>query len=104
MNPIQWPEPFGLVMIEAMACGTPVIGFGSGAAPEIVDHGSTGFVESDIDGLVRGLRAIDTLDRRACRAAVETRFSAARMAADYVELYHSTLDELRPSDLLSLLI
>ncbi len=104
LNPIQWPEPFGLVMVEAMACGTPVVGFGSGAAPEIVDHGMTGFLESDVDGLVRGLRAIDTLDRRACRAAVEARFSAARMAADYVEFYRATLNGSRTADQLSLRI
>jgi glycosyltransferase involved in cell wall biosynthesis len=104
LNPIQWPEPFGLVMIEAMACGTPVIGFGSGAAPEIVDHGITGFLEPDIDGLIRGLRAVDTLDRSACRAAVETRFSAARMVADYVDFYRSTLNSSRPGTQLSLLI
>ena len=82
---IQWPEPFGLVMAEALACGTPVVGFPRGAAPEIVDHGTTGYLDADADALLRA--PIDAIDRRACRAAAERRFSIDRMARDHERLY-----------------
>jgi glycosyltransferase involved in cell wall biosynthesis len=85
--PIDWPEPFGLVMIESFACGTPVIAFGSGSVPEVVDDGVTGFVVQDVDGAVDALARVDTLDRRRVRDVFERRFSADRMARDYVELY-----------------
>jgi glycosyltransferase involved in cell wall biosynthesis len=87
LNPIRWPEPFGLVMIEALACGTPVLTFAEGAAPEIVDDGVTGFVCDDEAAMVRAISKIDSLDRRACRAAAETRFSTARMVRDHLELF-----------------
>jgi len=87
LNPIRWPEPFGLVMIEALACGTPVLTFAEGAAPEIVDDGVTGFVCDDEAAMVRAISRIDTLDRGACRAAAETRFSTARMVRDHLELF-----------------
>ncbi|MDT5143704.1 MAG: hypothetical protein QOI79_3067 [Mycobacterium sp.] len=87
VNPIQWAEPFGLVMIEAMACGTPVIACPNGAAPEIVDTGSTGFLCSDPAELVAAIHRVDQLDRDACRAAVVQRFSATRMIADHLALY-----------------
>ena len=87
LNPIQWAEPFGLVMIEAMACGTPVIACPNGAAPEIVDTGSTGFLCSDPAELVAAIQRVDELDRDACRAAVTRRFSTSRMVADHVALY-----------------
>jgi glycosyltransferase involved in cell wall biosynthesis len=93
LNPIQWPEPFGLVMIEAMACGTPVIASDCGAAPEIVDQGTTGFIGADDDELVASIARVDQLDRSACRAAVEGYFSATRMAAEYVEVFDSILRE-----------
>ena len=92
INPIEWPEPFGLVMIEALACGTPVVGYGSGAAPEIVDHGVTGFLTSDVDGLVDGLQSIDSIDRLRCREVVERRFSIERMADQYVDVYRLAID------------
>ena len=92
LNPIAWPEPFGLVMIEAMACGTPVIAFRSGAAPEIVTHGSTGFLCRDVDDAVTALRSVDDLDRAACRVEVEGRFSARRMTRDYVALYRNAAE------------
>jgi glycosyltransferase involved in cell wall biosynthesis len=89
LNPIRWPEPFGLVMIEAMACGTPVLTFPEGAAPEIVDDGVTGFLCGDRDGMVDAVGRIDQIDRRKCRAAVEQRFSTRRMVADHLELFES---------------
>lgn len=93
INPIQWPEPFGLVMIEALACGTPVVGYPSGAAPEIIDSGRTGFLPHDEVGLIESLRRIDEIDRRMCRQVAEERFSAQRMAADHVRLYRKTIND-----------
>jgi glycosyltransferase involved in cell wall biosynthesis len=87
--PIDWPEPFGLVMIEAMACGTPVIAFRSGSVPEIIDHGVTGFIVDDEEGAVAALRRLAELDRRAVRARFEERFSSKRMAQDYVRNYEA---------------
>ena len=87
VNPIRWAEPFGLVMIEAMACGTPVLAFKEGAAPEIIDHGVTGFVCVDEADMVAQLDRVGDLDRRACRAAVEDHFSLDRMVAEHVAVY-----------------
>jgi glycosyltransferase involved in cell wall biosynthesis len=92
INPITWPEPFGMVMVESLACGTPVVGFPSGAAPEIVDDGSTGYLEPSLEGLSRALRQIDQIDRGACRAAVSQRFSLERMVADHLRLYEELLE------------
>ncbi|MFE8886435.1 glycosyltransferase family 4 protein [Pseudarthrobacter enclensis] len=95
LNPIQWSEPFGLVMIEALATGTPVVGTAVGSAPEIVRHGRTGFLgkTNDLAGFVPAAAA---LDRAACRRDVEERFSAARMVADHLQLYADLL-ETRPA-------
>jgi glycosyltransferase involved in cell wall biosynthesis len=90
--PIDWPEPFGLVMIEAMACGTPVIAFDRGSVPEIIDEGITGFVVSNVDEAVRAAEKVSSLSRRACRDTFEARFTADRMARDYVGLYHDILE------------
>jgi glycosyltransferase involved in cell wall biosynthesis len=87
MFPIDWPEPFGLVMIEAMATGTPVITRPFGAAPEVVAHGETGFIAETVEDLAAAVRRVETLDRMACRRHVEQRFSVVRMADDYVRLY-----------------
>jgi glycosyltransferase involved in cell wall biosynthesis len=87
VNPICWPEPFGLVMAEALACGTPVIAYPNGAAPEIVDTGVTGWLCSDEDDMVRAVSEVAAIDRRACRAAAEQHFDRARMARDHVRLY-----------------
>lgn len=87
LNPIQWPEPFGLVMIEAMACGTPVIATPIGSVPEIVQHGTTGFIAASVEELAGRVAMLDDLDRDACRRDVEDRFSTARMVADHVALY-----------------
>jgi glycosyltransferase involved in cell wall biosynthesis len=85
--PIDWPEPFGLVMIEAMACGLPVVAFAGGSVREIIDHGVTGFVVDSVPDAIDAVRRIDTIDRRQCRDTFERRFSAKRMASQYVELY-----------------
>ena len=85
--PIDWPEPFGLVVIEAMANGIPVIAFRRGAVPEIVDDAVTGFIVDSIDEAVPAVSWATALDRRAIRRRFEERFSAERMAHDYVELY-----------------
>jgi len=91
--PIDWPEPFGLVMIESMACGTPVIAFGCGSVPEIVDHGVTGFVVHTADEAVAAVENLATLERGLVRATFERRFSATRMADDYLEVYLSLMDD-----------
>lgn len=85
--PIDWPEPFGLVMIEALSCGTPVITYRCGAAPEIVEHGVTGFIVDDQEAAFDAARDVQGLDRRACRTAFERRFTVERMAAEYLEVY-----------------
>jgi glycosyltransferase involved in cell wall biosynthesis len=85
--PIEWPEPFGLVMIEAMACGTPVIAFRSGSVPEVVDHGVTGFVVSGEEEAIHAVRRLGDLDRRKIRATFEQKFTARRMARDYLVHY-----------------
>jgi len=89
--PVDWPEPFGLVMIEAMACGTPVIGWCNGSVPEVVSEGVTGYVVDSIEQAVQAVERIAGLSRRACRQAFEERFDAARMAQDYVEVYRRLL-------------
>lgn len=85
--PIDWPEPFGLVMIEAMACGTPVIAFNRGSVPEIIDVGVTGYIVDGIDEAVAAVDRVTDIDRARCRATFEQRFSATRMARDYVKFY-----------------
>ena len=85
--PIDWPEPFGLVMIEAMACGTPVVAWRCGSAAEVVDDGVTGFVVDDRGSAVRALHEACALDRRLVRARFEERFTSARMAEDHERLY-----------------
>jgi glycosyltransferase involved in cell wall biosynthesis len=87
LNPIQWPEPFGLVMIEALACGTPVVAFPAGAAPEIVRDGDTGFLCGDVDSMAARIRDVEMLDRRRCRASIEGHFSTDRMCRQYEQLF-----------------
>ena len=89
--PIDWPEPFGLAMIEAMACGTPVIAFGRGSVPEVVDEGVTGFVVDSEEEAVAAVDRLEELDRRQVRARFEERFTATRMAKEYVSHYQSLL-------------
>src|SRR6202045_1740708 len=85
--PIDWPEPFGLVMIEAMACGTPVIAFKSGSVPEVVDHGITGFIVSNEEEPIQAIGRLGELDRRRVRAQFEKRFTSRRMAEEYLKHY-----------------
>jgi len=95
LNPIDWPEPFGMVMLEALSCGTPVVATDMGAAAEIVDHGVTGFLANDERSLVDALGQVRSLDRSACRSAAEARFSAARMAEDHARFYAQVLTRPR---------
>jgi glycosyltransferase involved in cell wall biosynthesis len=87
LNPLAWPEPFGLVMIEALACGTPVVGTPCGSTPELVTHGVTGFLAPSERGLVDAVGRVASLDRTRCRADAVTRFSARRMVAEHIALY-----------------
>ena len=87
LNPIQWPEPFGLVMIEALACGTPVLVTRRGAAPEIVKDAVTGFVRDRAEDLVEAIHRLPEIARDACRKAVEADFSTARMVRDHLNFF-----------------
>ena len=89
--PIDWPEPFGLVMIEALACGVPVVAFRGGSVPEVIEPGVTGFIVDSIDDAIEATRRTRLLDRRQCRAAFERRFTVSRMAAEYVSVYHRAI-------------
>jgi len=93
--PIDWAEPFGLVMIEAMACGTPVVAFRRGSVPEVMVEGVTGFVVEDVGGAVEAVSRVAGLSRRACRRAFEKRFDAARMARDYLSVYYKLIARRR---------
>jgi len=90
--PIDWPEPFGLVMIEAMACGTPVIAYRGGAVPEVMEQGRTGFVVQGLDDAVEAVRRVPKLSRKRCREVFEQRFTATRMAHDYVQLFERLIE------------
>jgi glycosyltransferase involved in cell wall biosynthesis len=95
---IDWPEPFGLAMIEAMACGTPVIAFRRGSVPEIIDHGVTGFIVNSIDEAVEAIPQIARLNRKSCRKAIDERFSSCRMANDYLTQYARCHTRARTSE------
>ncbi len=95
LMPIDWPEPFGLVMIEAMACGTPVIAFNRGSVPEIVEDGVTGFIVETVEEAVAAVGRLHTLDRAAVRLRFEQRFTARRMAEDYLAVYRTLAGEDR---------
>jgi glycosyltransferase involved in cell wall biosynthesis len=92
--PIEWEEPFGLVMIEALASGIPVIAFGRGSVPEIVEDGRTGFIVDDVEGMADAIGRLDEIDRRECRAAAERRFTVERMVDDVEAMYRSILGRL----------
>jgi len=94
--PIDWPEPFGLVMIEAMACGTPVIAFNRGSVPEVVDHGLTGFIVEDEKGAIGAIYRLSELSRAKIRQRFEERFTARRMAQDYLAVYRSLMEKTAP--------
>ena len=87
--PIDWPEPFGLVMIEAMACGTPVIAFNRGSVPEVIDEGVTGMIVETVTQAVEAVTRLDTIDRQAVRATFEQRFTVQRMTREYLEIYRN---------------
>ncbi len=89
--PLHWPEPFGLVMIEAMATGTPVLAYPSGAAPELVDDGVTGFLCADVDSMVLRVPRVGAIDRNTCRSTAMRRFSVDAMADSYEHIYHDVL-------------
>lgn len=94
--PIDWPEPFGLVMIEAMACGTPVIAYNRGSVPEIVEENLTGFIVEDEISATSAVNRLAQLDRRDIRLRFEARFTARRMALDYLAAYHSLMEASAP--------
>jgi glycosyltransferase involved in cell wall biosynthesis len=91
--PIDWPEPFGLVMIESLACGSPVIAWNHGSVPEVIAHGETGFVVDTIEEAVKVVPQVECLSRHACRRTFEQRFDATRMACNYVEVYSRLIRE-----------
>ena len=97
--PIDWPEPFGLTMIEAMACGTPTIAFRCGSVPEIITDRVTGFVVDDLESAIDRVMRIPEIERRTCRAVFEQRFTAERMTSDYVSLYRRILGEMNEPDM-----
>jgi glycosyltransferase involved in cell wall biosynthesis len=102
---IDWQEPFGLVLTEAMACGTPVVAYGMGSVPEVIDDGTTGYIVDSVDAAANAVKRLDALDRRTIRKVFEQRFSVRRMCQDYVRIYqrirdgepYLTVGELRSS-------
>ena len=96
LMPIDWPEPFGLVMIEAMSCGTPVIAFNRGSVPEVIEDALTGFIVEDEAAAIAAVGYLDGLDRTMVRACFEQRFTARRMAEDYLATYSRLTADDRP--------
>ena len=90
--PIDWPEPFGLVMIEAMACGTPVIAYEGGSVAEVIEEGRTGFIVTELEDAIEAVRRVPDLSRAHCRQVFEKRFTVTRMANDYVKVYMRIID------------
>jgi glycosyltransferase involved in cell wall biosynthesis len=90
--PIDWPEPFGLVMIEANACGTPVIAYRNGSVPEVIKNGVNGIIVNGIEDAVRAVESAQQLSREKCRAVFEERFTAERMASDYLKIYNTLIE------------
>ena len=96
--PYDWPEPFGLVLIEALACGTPVLAYRRGSIPEIIEDGATGFVCEGLDEMTTAVKRIPEIDRRRCRWAFEQRFSAERMAQDYLRVYEQAIGNISATE------
>jgi glycosyltransferase involved in cell wall biosynthesis len=95
LNPIRWAEPFGMVMIEALACGTPVVTSDCGSATEIIDEGETGYICHGLSALGRALRKVEGIDRRRCRATAEQRFSSRRMVAEHIAVYRHAIESVQ---------
>jgi glycosyltransferase involved in cell wall biosynthesis len=91
--PYDWPEPFGLVLIEAMACGTPVLAYRRGSIPEVIEHGVTGLISENLAEMTRQVEGIPLIDRRRCRQVFEERFTVEQMVRNYVQTYHQVLNE-----------
>jgi glycosyltransferase involved in cell wall biosynthesis len=91
--PYDWPEPFGLVLIEAMACGTPVLAYRRGSIPEVIEHGVTGLISESLDEMTAQVQDIPSIDRRRCRDMFDERFTVEQMVRNYVQLYHHILNE-----------
>jgi len=98
LHPIFFAEPFGLSVIESMACGTPVVAFNKGSMPELIEHGKTGFIVSDVEEAVSVLKQIPEIDRKSCRKAVEQRFTVDRMVDNYIKVYEKIIDENKRED------
>jgi len=96
LAPIDWPEPFGLNMIEAMACGTPTIAFGHGSVPEVIDVGVSGIIVESVEEAIQAVERVKAMSRAACRNAFKRRFTARRMAKEYLKLYQKMIEELFP--------
>ena len=94
--PIDWPEPFGLSMIEAMACGTPTVAFSCGSVPEIIDEGVSGFIVNSEEAAVQALKRVENLNRLRCRGTFDRRFTACRMAKEYLSVYEAVVSEAPP--------
>ncbi len=94
LSPIDWPEPFGLNMIEAMACGTPTIAFRHGSVPEVIDDGISGIIVDNVEAAIQAVHQVKSMSRLACRNSFERRFTARRMAKDYLQLYRQRLTDL----------
>lgn len=92
VHAVTWPEPFGLVMAESMACGTPVLALNQGSIPEVINHKVTGFVENNIDDLIKRVKEIDKISRKKCREWVEDNFSSESMAENYLKVYRKLID------------
>src|SRR5437016_3204795 len=99
--PIDWPEPFGLSMIEPLACGTPVIAYPMGSVPEVLDHGTTGYLVASLDEAVKAVHCVSSLNRKICRQVFEDRFSARRMCLDYLDVYERLRGQTPAEDLTS---
>ncbi len=99
--PIDWPEPFGLAMIEAMACGTPVIAYRHGSVEEVIEEGSTGFIVNQIESAVDAVKRVAELSRKRCREVFEKRFSVKRMASDYMKVYERLVEQAQDERMIS---
>ena len=95
--PYDWPEPFGLVLIESLACGTPVLAYRRGSIPELIDHGSTGFISDNLNEMVSQVEKLGTIDRHRCRQVFDARFTAQRMTSDYVNIYQQLITDAATS-------